>query len=138
MGSAFQLKQKKMKHLIVTAIALLTSNFSFAQDAFNLAGKTFEYFNNETNSKEQYAFISNTEAKLIMLSEFSGQSYKDVCSCKSSVDGNIVKISCNCEDKEIYPEPLKESFIYDKNKNTLTTTIHYDRHKNPRIFKLML
>lgn len=131
-------RKKKMKHLILTAIALLTFNFTFAQDAFNLAGKTFEYFNNETNSKEQYAFISNTEAKLILLSEFNGQSYKDVCSCKSSVDGNIVKISCNCEDKEIYPEPLKEIFIYDKSKNILTTTIYYDRYKNPRIFKLKL
>lgn len=131
-------RKKKMKHLILTAIALLTFNFTFAQDAFNLAGKTFEYFNNETNSKEQYAFISNTEAKLILLSEFNGQSYKDVCSCKSSVDGNIVKISCNCEDKEIYPEPLKETFIYDKSKNILTTTIYYDRYKNPRIFKIKL
>ena len=127
-----------MKHLILTAIALLTFNLSFAQDAFNLAGKTFEYFNNETNSKEQYAFISNAEAKLILLSEFNGQSYKDVCSCKSSVEGNIVKISCNCEDKEIYPEPLKETFIYDKSKNILTTTIHFDRYNNPRIFKLIL
>ena len=127
-----------MKYLVVTAIALLTSNFSFAQDAFNLAGKTFEYFNNEAKSREQYAFISNTEAKLILLSEFNGQSYKDVCLCKITVDGNSVKTSCTCEDKEIYPEPLKETFLYDKSKNILTTTIHYDRNKNPRIFKLIL
>ncbi len=138
MGSFFQLKQKKMKNLIVTAIALLTYNFSHAQDSFILTGKTFEYINNESNTKEQYAFTSNTEAKLTMLSDFNGQSYKDVCLCKFALEGDKVKISCNCEDKEIYPEPLKETFIYDKSKNTLTTTIHYDRNKNPRIFQLKL
>lgn len=127
-----------MKYLIITVIALLTYNFTYAQESFKLTGKTFEYINNETNSKEQYAFISNTEAKLIMLSEFNGKSYKDVCLCKCSVEGNKVKVSCNCEDKEIYPEPLKETFIYDKSKNTLTTTIHYDRNKKPRIFNLKL
>lgn len=127
-----------MKYLIITVIALLTYNFTYAQVSFKLTGKTFEYINNETNSKEQYAFISNTEAQLIMLSEFNGKSYKDVCLCKCSVEGNKVKVSCNCEDKEIYPEPLKETFIYDKSKNTLTTTIHFDRNKKPRIFKLKL
>lgn len=127
-----------MKYLIITVIALLTYNFTYAQESFILTGKTFEYINNETNSKEQYAFISNTEAKLIMLSEFNGKTYKDVCLCKCSVEGNKVKVSCNCEDKEIYPEPLKETFIYDNSKNTLTTTIHYDRNKKPRIFNLKL
>jgi len=125
-----------MKHLFISVIALLTYNLTYAQESFNLTGKTFEYINNETNSKEQYAFISNNEAKLIMLSEFNGKSYKDVCLCKCSVEGNNVKVSCNCEDKEIYPKPLKETFIYDKGKNTLTTTIHYDRNKKPRIFNL--
>ena len=73
-----------------------------------------------------------------MQSEFNGKSYNDICFGQCSVEGNKVKVSCSCEDKEFYPDPLKEIFIYDKGKNTLTTTIHYDQNKKPRIFYLKL
>ena len=40
-----------------------------------------------------------------------------------------------CDDKEIYPDPLKEVFIFNAATNSLTTTIHYDQSRKPRIFK---
>ena len=125
-----------MKHFFKLVIALLAYNITCAQVPFNLTGKTFEYFNSENNSSEQFLFISNKEAKLMMISEINDKFYNDLCLCKCSIEGNRIKIICNCEDKEIYSEPLKETLIYEKVKNTLTTTIHYDRDKKPRIFNL--
>ncbi len=52
-----------------------------------------------------------------MKSEVNGKSFEDVCNCQCTIEGNKVKVNCSCEDKEIYPNPLKETFIYNKDKN---------------------
>jgi hypothetical protein len=44
-----------------------------------------------------------------------------------------IKTSYNCEDIEIYTDPLKEIFICVKIKNNLTTTIHYNQNKKIKI-----
>jgi len=127
-----------MKNLFILTTVLLSFGIASAQKSFNLTGKTFEYTDYITNGKEQYKFISNTKVKLIMLSEFNGKSFQDICLCQCSIEGNKIKVNCTCEDKEVFPNPLKETFIYDPNKNTLTTTIHYDQNRKPRIFYLKL
>ncbi len=125
-----------MKHLITSIFLIFLSDISYSQTIPDLVGKTFEYKDPYTNGVEKYVFISNTESKLIMLSSFGGQSYRDVCICKYTLEGNKVKVNCICEDKEVFPNPLREAFIYDFKNKTLTTTIHYDQNKKPRIFYL--
>jgi hypothetical protein len=105
-----------------------------AQKPIKIEGKTFENVD-ENNSKEQYTFLSNNKAKLVMKTEVNGKYFEDICSCQYNVEGSKIKIICNCEDKEVYPNPLKETFIYNSNLGTLTTTIHYDRNRKPRIFQ---
>jgi hypothetical protein len=70
-----------------------------------------------------------------MQSEFNGKIMQDVCYGSVILESNKIKVSCMCDDKEIYPDPLKEVFIFDAASYTLTTTIHYDQRRKPRIFK---
>ena len=113
---------------------LLILSFASAQNSTSLVGKTFELTDKLTNDRVQYSFLSNKKVNLIMFSEINGKHFQDKCSGLYTIEGNKIKVNCNCEDKEIYPNPLKETFIYDK--NTLLTTIHLDQNKNPQIFYL--
>jgi hypothetical protein len=88
-----------------------------------------------TGSKEAYTFLSSTKVKLVMLSEFNGKVMQDVCFGTVVFESNKIKVNCICEAKEIYPDPLKEVFIFDAATHSLVTTIHYDQSRKPRIFK---
>jgi hypothetical protein len=111
------------------------TNFAIGQNTLNLTGKTFEYIDKLTGSKESYTFLSNAKIKLVMLSEFNGKYMQDVCFGTVVFESNKIKVSCICDDKEIYPDPLKEVFIFDAVSNSLTTTIHFDQSRKPRVFK---
>ncbi len=111
------------------------TNLSIGQNTLNLTGKTFEYIDKLTGSKESYTFLSNAKIKLVMLSEFNGKVMQDVCFGNVVFESNKIKVSCICDDKEIYPDPLKEVFIFDAVSNSLTTTIHFDQSRKPRVFK---
>lgn len=125
-----------MKNLFILATVLLSFNVANAQNSLNLIGKTFEYTDKYTNAKTQYTFLSNNKVKLVMLAESNSKQFKDICFCQSSIEGNRIKTNCICEDKEIFPDPLKETFIYDPKTNTLTTTIYYDQNRKPQIYIL--
>jgi hypothetical protein len=125
-----------MKNLFILATVLLYFNVANAQNSLNLIGKTFEYTDKYTNAKTQYTFLSNNKVKLVMLTESNSKQFKDICFCQSSIEGNRIKANCICEDKEIFPDPLKETFIYDPKTNTLTTTIYYDQNRKPQIYIL--
>jgi hypothetical protein len=123
-----------MKYCI-TSLFIFFVNFAIGQTASNVTGKTFEYMDKLTGSKEAYTFLSSTKVKLVMLSEFNGKVMQDVCFGTVVFESNKIKVSCICEDKEIYPDPLKEVFIFDAATHSLVTTIHYDQSRKPRIFK---
>ena len=123
-----------MKYCIALLFMVFT-NLAIGQTGFNLTGKTYEYIDKLTGSKEAYTFLSSTKIKLVMLSEFNGKIMQDVCFGTVVFESNKIKVSCICDDKEIYPDPLKEVFIFNAATNSLTTTIHYDQSRKPRIFK---
>ncbi len=128
------IKDSKTKYYIVLLFMFLT-NLAIGQTGINLTGKTYEYIDKLTGSKEAYTFLSNNKIKLVMLSEFNGKYMQDVCFGTVVFESNKIKVSCICDDKEIYPDPLKETFIFDTATNSLITTIHYDQSSRPRIFK---
>ncbi len=128
------IKDLKTKYYIVLLFIFLT-NLAIGQTGINLTGKTYEYIDKLTGSKEAYTFLSNNKIKLVMLSEFNGKYMQDVCFGTVVFESNKIKVSCICDDKEIYPDPLKETFIFDTATNSLITTIHYDQSSRPRIFK---
>lgn len=119
----------------ITVLFIFFTNLAIGQTSFNLTGKTFEYIDRLTGGKEAYTFLSSTKIKLVMLSEFNGKVLQDVCFGTVVMESNKIKVSCICDDKEIYPDPLKEVFIFDSAANLLTTTIHYDQSRKPRVFK---
>lgn len=123
-----------MKYCI-TFLFIFFVNFAIGQTGSNVTGKTFEYIDKLTGSKEVYTFLSSTKVKLVMLSEFNGKIMQDVCFGTVVFESNKIKVSCICDDKEIYPDPLKEAFVFDAASNSLTTTIHFDQNRKPRIFK---
>ena len=124
----------KMKFCIALLFIFFT-NHVIGQTGFNLTGKTYAYVDKLTGSKEAYTFLSSTKIKLVMLSEFNGKIMQDVCFGSVVFELNKIKVSCICDDKEIYPDPLKEAFVFDAASNSLTTTIHFDQNRKPRIFK---
>jgi hypothetical protein len=128
------IKDLKTKYYIVLLFMFLT-NLAIGQTGINLTGKTYEYIDKLTGSKEAYTFLSNNKIKLVMLSEFNGKYMQDVCFGTVVFESNKIKVSSICDDKEIYPDPLKETFIFDNATNSLITTIHYDQSRRPRIFK---
>ena len=56
------------------------------------------------------------------VSPFSGRSFQDICPCTATVNGTNIKIKCNCEDKEVYPDPIEDNFVFDKKKKQLIST----------------
>lgn len=123
-----------MKKLLYFTIFLSLFNVN-AQQKVNLTGKTFSYTDPRTLGVEKYSFLSNSKATLLMISSYNGQTFRDVGNCQSSVEGNRVKINCICEDRDTFPDPLKEIFIYDAKTGNLSTTVHFDQNRRPRVFE---
>ena len=102
----------------------------------DLSGKKFEQIDEIPNSTTHLYFKSNTEAAYIMTgSLMNGKTFRDECSCKSTIQGNKISINCICDDREIYPDPIKDSFVYDAASNSLKSTSYSDRNRNPFIWK---
>lgn len=103
----------------------------------SLVGKKFEYIDQANESKEVYHFQDNNRVKLTMSTVFNGKYLEDVCSGTYKIEANKVKVVCNCPDKEVYPDPIRETFNIGNPLTSLSTTIIYDRNRKPRVFKLV-
>jgi hypothetical protein len=126
-----------MKNLILSSIFLLFFTTAYAQSSFDLTGKKFEQIDEIPNSSTFLYFKSNTEAVYIMTgSLMSGKTFRDECSCKATIQGNKISINCICDDREIYPDPIKDSFVYDPNTKSLSSTTYRSLKGNPFIWKL--
>lgn len=115
-------------------LLIVATLFSFQ---VNLVGKTFTYFDRITGSSESYTFIDNKKLKWVGKTEFGGKQYQDICYGTYSIEANKIRVIYACDDKEVYPDPHKEVFIFSSLNNTLTTTIHYDQTRKPRLFSLI-
>jgi hypothetical protein len=111
-----------MKINIIIAIIFIISCNAIAQKSNNLIGKTFQQIENISNSTTEIKLISNTQVVYVITNVINGKTYIDECPGKSTFINNKLTINCNCSDKEIYPDPIKDSFLYDSKSNTLTST----------------
>jgi hypothetical protein len=91
------------------------------QSTFDLSGKQFEQIDDIPSTTTLY-FKSNSTASYVIVSTIGGKSYRDECYCSVTVSGNKINIHCICDDKEIYPDPIKDSFMYDEKNQILTST----------------
>jgi hypothetical protein len=110
-----------MKNLLILAIMLIKFGFANAQSEIDLSNKIFQQVDNIPNSTTELFFPSKNQVVYIITNVIKGKTYIDKCPGKATLNGNIVSINCNCEDKEIYPDPISDSFIYDSKSKTLTS-----------------
>ena len=112
-----------MKKIFLSSI-LIFNGFLFlkSQSTINLSGKSFKLSHNTPGSTAVLTFKSNTQINYIITSNVGGKTYVDDCPGKASINGNSVAIECNCTDKEIYPDPIKDSYTYDSKTQSLTST----------------
>ena len=105
-----------MKKAILGILFIISCLLVQAQTV-NLSGKRFLQTDNIPGDT-YIRFDSNSNAVYIM----TGSGYTDECACSCNVNGNKISIKCICADKDIYPDPIEDSFTYDASKGTLTST----------------
>jgi hypothetical protein len=110
-----------MKKLLFIAAMLLTFRAVNAQKELDLTNKTFLQ-EDESPATTELFFTSKNQVTYIITNEIYGKTYIDKCPGKATLSGNKISIICNCADKEIYPDPIKESFVYDSKTKTLKST----------------
>jgi hypothetical protein len=94
--------------------------------SIDLAGKQFQQVDLIDNTDTFIKFISNTKAVYIIAGQLSisGRTFRDECPCSVVLSGNNISIDCSCLDKEVYPDPIRDKFVYDIKTNTLTSKIY--------------
>ena len=110
-----------MKKILILATMLLTFGFAKAQSDLDLTNKTFQQVDKIPNSTTELFFSSKNNVVYIITNVINGKTYVDKCPGKATVSGNNISINCMCEDKDIYPDPIKDSFTYDSKSKTLTS-----------------
>ena len=100
---------------------LLTFGIAYAQSDLDLTNKTFHLIDKIPNSTTELFFSSKNQAVYIITNVINGKTYVDKCPGKATLSGNNITINCMCEDKELYPDPIKDSFTYDSKSKTLTS-----------------
>jgi hypothetical protein len=89
----------------------------------DLKGKTFLKVGKtpDMDNYEEIYFISKTEVVYIITNKIRGKIYVNKCSGKAIVNRNIISIKCYCDDKDLFPEPIEDKFIYNpKNKKLVS------------------
>ena len=104
-----------MKKIFFLSIMLIFGGICMSQNVLDLKNKQFHQLDKTPNSDTYLTFLSNSKAMYIMTGSLpiSGKSFRDECPCAVTVSGNKISISCICDDKEIYPDPIEDSFIYE-------------------------
>jgi hypothetical protein len=98
--------------------------------SIDLIGKQFQQLDLVENTTTSIKFISNTKAVYVIAGKLSisGRTFKDECPCSVQVNGNNISIDCSCYDKEIYPDPIRDKFVYDIKTNSLTSKVYKNRN----------
>jgi hypothetical protein len=111
-----------MKKIVTVLIILIISYHTIAQKSNNLNGEIFRQVDKIPNSTTDLKFISKGYVLYLITNVINGKTYIDECPGKYTFVKNKLMINCLCNDKELYPEPIKESFIYDSKSQILTST----------------
>lgn len=111
-----------MKKLLILATILLTFEYANAQYELDLSNKTFQQVDKIPESTTELYFASKTQVIYIITNTIKGKTYIDKCPGKATLQGYKVSIICECDDKEIYPDPILDSFNYDPKSKTLVST----------------
>ncbi len=117
-----------MKKLFLMAALLLSFGEINAQAELDLTNKTFLQNDEIPNSTTELFFTSKNQVTYIITNEINGKTYIDKCPGKATLSGNNISIICTCADKELYPDSIKDSFIYDSKNKTLISTSFRSRN----------
>jgi hypothetical protein len=126
-----------MKKILIIATIILSFGITNAQNATNLIGKSFEQIDNIPNSTTTLFFKSNTIVIYVITNIINGKTIIDECPGKCTIIGNKISIKCSCSDKEIYPDPITDNFIYDTKYQTLTSSSYRSRDGKFLLWKLI-
>jgi hypothetical protein len=110
-----------MKNIFLISFILFVFGSLNAQTSIDLSGKIFQNEKNTINSSCELKFKSNTQVVYIITNVINGKTYIDECNGKSIVNGNKISIVCTCADKEMYTEPIEDSFTYESKSKFLTS-----------------
>ena len=113
------LNKKNMKSILLAILAVFLGGAIHAQKSIDLSGKAFAHEKNTTISSSVLKFKPNNQVVYVITNDINGKIYVDECPGKSTIQGNKISIVCNCPDKEIYPDPIKDSFTFDAVSNSL-------------------
>jgi len=113
-----------MKRIISVKLLIFFCSFVNAQTAANLSGLRFKHYQIDKNSYAILEFATNRQVNYIIggVLPMSGKSYQDICPGTYSIEGNKITIRCVCADREVFPDPLEDSFIYNSKSRKLTST----------------
>lgn len=111
-----------MKNYLIFALSIFCFGIANAQTELDLTNKTFQQVNKIPNSTTELLFTSKNQVTYIITNIINGKTYIDKCKGKATLNGNKISINCICDDKEIYPDPIIDSFNFDSKTNTLTST----------------
>jgi hypothetical protein len=123
-----------MKKSLLLSIVLLLSMLSFSQDLKNLPGLKFQEYNKTTGTYTRIEFGSNKQVSCVMggVLPISNRSYREVCPGTYTITGNKITIKCVCADKDLFPDPIEDSFTYDsKTKSLISTRYKYSSGSAP-------
>lgn len=113
---------KNTKSFTLAAVFSLMSALAFSQSSVSLAGLRFEQYD-KTDGYTIVTFSTGKKTTYIIggVLSFNGKSYREECPCTYSVSNSIITLTCECSDKELYPDPIEDEFTYDKQRKTLTS-----------------
>lgn len=111
-----------MKKTGIIISMILLSFMVKSQSTLNLTGKIFVQNDEIPNSTTELHFQSSTKVLYVMTNYVLGKTYIDKCIGNAKIKGNNISINCLCDDKELFPDPIKENFIYDPKTKQLTST----------------
>jgi hypothetical protein len=118
------------RNLVAIVITLSVTTISQAQANPKLAGKQFYqvYMHQPGKMEAHLRFDSENKATYIMNGTLtiSGAKFRDECPCTVKMVSGNISIKCICSDKEIYPDPIEDSFTYNDKTKVLTSTRYKD------------
>jgi hypothetical protein len=111
-----------MKNILIWVYILSTFATPSAQTELDFTGKTFQQVEKIPNSTTELHFTSKNQVTYIITNIINGKTYIDKCNGKATLSGNKISVKCICDDKELYPDPISDSFVYNATSKTLTST----------------
>lgn len=113
-----------MKYTLSLLVMIGLKSLVVAQTSTNLVGLRFQQYQKDVNTYAILEFSSNKQVNYVMggVLPFNGKSFRDVCPGTYTITGNKITIKCVCADKDVFPDPLEDSFIYDGKTKVLTST----------------